>query len=144
MVAAGRVEQRLQPVGEANRGVDPALAPARTVRVGRLLPRPFAIGGERAALERAEVDLVEERLDRERRPASLECDSERLLRAREPRADPEIDRLGRESQAERARLFDTSGREALARRDGVDRVAGVGDGVRVTRQDQGLHRRTER
>ena len=106
----GNVEQRLQPVGEANRGVDPALAPAWTVRVGRLLPRPIAIGGERAALERAEADLVEERLDRERRPASLQCESERLLRAREPRADPEIDRLGCESQAERARLFDTSER----------------------------------
>ena len=80
-------------------------------------PGPGAVGGQRAALERAEADLVEPRLDDERDAAPGEREREGLLRAPEPRADAEVDRLRRELRAEGTRLLGALRREARARRD---------------------------
>ena len=137
-------DERLEAAGKARGDACPGLAAARATGAGLVRPRPGAVVGERATLERAEADLVEERLDQAGRPAAGERESERVLRPPQARADAEVDLLRGESAAECASFLDARCGEALAGGNAVDGVSGVRGGVRMARQDQGDHRSTER
>ena len=79
----GPSEQRCEAVGEPRRGARPGLAPARAGGVGPVLPGPGAVGEQRATLERAEPDLVEERLDHDGERPAREREREGVLRTLE-------------------------------------------------------------
>ena len=76
----GPPQQCLERVGEASGGGDAALAAARAVGARLVGPRPGAVVRERAALERAEADLVEPRLDEAGRAPAGEREGQGVVR----------------------------------------------------------------
>ena len=135
-VLLGPFEQRSERARDALRDCDAGLAAAGAERVGVVRPGPGPVVVERAALERAEADLVELRQDEPLDVAPGERQVEGLLRAPEPRRDAEVDRLAGERLAQRECLFDPELGKALTRRDRADPIVGVRAGVRMPREQQ--------
>jgi len=121
---------------DADRRLGPALASTGADDVSLVRPCPVAVRGERAALVRAEADLVEPGNDDPLDVGAFEREVERLLRPCEARGNPEPDRLVRERLPQCEPLLDADLREALPRRDGVDPVVRVRACVRVASEDQ--------
>jgi len=121
---------------DADGRLDPALAAAGTEEAGLGRPGPVAVGGEGAALVRAEADLVEAGNDNPLDVATPEREVEGLLCPSELRGGPEPDRLVRERLPQRERLLDPERGQPVARRDRVDAVVRVRACVRVTHEDQ--------
>ena len=113
----GQLEQAPGSRRVASCGVVEALAAGEglVAPVG-MLPRAVLV--ERRAVEVADVDVVEERLDDERNLAARERDLGGLERAAEPRVHAGVERNVRELEPELARLLPAEVRKA-------DRTSGV-------------------
>ena len=138
------LEQGVQRAGDPHRSLDPALASARALRIGLVRPGPGAIVLERAALERAETDLVQRGEDEALRRTRAESQLERLLRPHEPRRDPEVDLLVRERLAQREGLLRPLFRQPLSRRDRAHVVGDVRASVAVADEQQSSQKSTLR
>jgi hypothetical protein len=130
------VEQRLEPAGDPCRRLRPALTATRALDARRVRPGPRTVVVERAALERPEADLVELGEDEPLGRARPERELERLLGAREPCRDTEVDLLGGQRRAQRERLVDALFGEALARGLRADAVGKVRARVPVADEQQ--------
>jgi len=135
-VLLGPFQQRPERGRDALRDYDAGLSAAGAERARLVRPGPGPVVVERAALERAEADLVELRQDEPLDVAFAERQVEGLLRAPEPRRDAEVDRLAGERLAQRECLFDPELGKALTRRDRADPIVGVRAGVRMPREQQ--------
>lgn len=127
-----RVERSRDPLG----GLGPALAAPGALGLGRVRPRPVAVRGERAALERAEADLVQGREDEALRRSRPERELERLLGPYEPRRDAQADPVAGQRPAQRERLPDPLLGEPFPRGRRADAVGDVGAGVAVTDEQE--------
>ena len=117
-------------------GVVQALA-ARERIVARVRVLPDVVIVARLALELADRDVVEQRLDVERQRAAGERDLGRLPRPPEPRADAALDLKTGQLEAERARLFAAVVRQRhRPARVPVDAPLGVQERVGVSREDE--------
>ena len=108
--AFGPRKQVAERLRVAERGVVEALAPGKRL-VAAMLVLPGPVFLERRALELADVDVVEQRLDDSRDGLPGERELGRLERAAETRVHAEVDRQGGELDSEVLGLPLALGRE---------------------------------
>ena len=107
-----------------------------------LLPRPIRV--DRLAVEIADVDVVEERLDLRGDPSIEEGELRRLARSLEPRVDAEVDRNAGELGPEPSRRVASRLRERPRPRGvAVDPALDVECRLAVPAEDEEPHRSLE-
>jgi hypothetical protein len=133
------LEQAAEAGGVPAGGVVEALT-AGEGNVTRMVVLPGAVLLERRAVEVADVDVVEERLDGKRNVAPGQCDLRRLARARETSVDTCTKWDVRHLHAELMGFLPTALRQIGAtRRISVHALFEVEDGLSVPGDDEEAH-----